>query len=73
MLQLSPTIETAILDNWYTKLDQNGGSDEKIDPEAFAKEFADRYFEEGSQVDTWPEGGLEKAKERIAEYRKKGL
>ena len=73
VLQLSPTIETAILDNWYTKLDQNGGSDEKIDPEAFAKQFADRYFEEGSQVDTWPEGGLEKAKERIAEYRKKGL
>ena len=73
VLQLSTTIETAILKYWYTKLDENGGTDENIDPEAFSKEFADRYFEEGSQVDVWPEGELEKAKERIAEYKKKGL
>lgn len=73
ILQLSTTIETAILNTWYTKLDENGGTDENIDTEAFSKEFSDRYFEEGSQIDTWPEGALEKAKEFIAEYRKKGL
>lgn len=73
VLQLSTTIETAILDSWYTKLDENGGTDENIDPEAFSKEFSDRYFEEGSQADEWAEGVLEKVKERIAEYKKKGL
>jgi hypothetical protein len=73
VLQLSTTIETAILNSWYEKLDENGGTDEDINPEEFSREFADRYFSEGSQVDTWPEGGLEKAKERIAEYKKKGL
>ena len=73
VLQLSTTIETSILNSWYTKLDDNGGTDENIDAEAFSKEFADRYFEEGSQVDVWHEGALENAKELIAEYRKKGL
>ena len=72
VLQLSTTIETAILNSWYTKLDENGGTDENIDPESFSKEFSDRYFEEDSQADVWAEGELEKAKERITEYKKKG-
>lgn len=73
VLHLSDTIETAILDSWYAKMEEHGGSDENIETEMFAKDFTDQYFEEGSQVDVWPEDALEKANERIAEYKKKGL
>lgn len=73
VLQLSNTIETAIQDSWITKLAENGDSDENIDPETFAREFADRYFKEDSKVDVWADGALESAKGRIEEYKKKGL
>ncbi len=73
VLQLSNTIEVAIQNSWVSKLSENGDSDEHIDADAFAKEFADKYFAQDSQVDVWAEGALEQAKERIAEYKKKGF
>lgn len=73
MLQLSNTIEVAIQNSWVSRLSENGDSDENLDADVFAKEFADQYFAQDSQVDVWAEGALEQAKERIAEYKEKGL
>lgn len=73
VLQLSNTIEVAIQNSWVSRLSENGDSDENLDADVFAKEFADRYFAQDSQVDVWAEGALEQAKERIAEYKEKGL
>jgi len=73
VLQLSNTIEIAIQNSWVSKLGENGDSDENVDVDIFAKEFTDQYFAQDSQVDVWAEGALEQAKERIAEYKKKGL
>ncbi len=73
VLQLSTTIEVAIQNRWISKLSENGDSDENVDTDQFAREIADQYFVQDSQIDVWAEGALEQAKERIAEYKKKGL
>ncbi len=73
VLQLSNTIEVAIQNSWISRLSENGDSDENVDADLFAREFADQYFAQDSQVDVWAEGALEQAKERIADYKKKGL
>jgi hypothetical protein len=73
VLKLSNTLETAILDRWTRLLADNNDSEATIQPESFAKEFTDDYFKQGSQIDVWEAGALELAKDRIAEYRKKGL
>ncbi len=73
VLQLSNTIEVAIQNSWISRLSENGDTDENIDVEAFAREFTDHYFAQNSQVDVWAEGTLKQAKERIAEYKKKGF
>lgn len=72
-LQLSLTLETAILDRWYNAVEKNGGVFEGLDPEAFSREFADAYFAKNSDIDVWKAGTLEKAKKRIEEYKKKGM
>ena len=68
-LRLSPTIEIAVLDRWYSARENNVSAD----AEAFSQQFADDYFRDGSDVDMWPEGKLDAAKEHIEECRAKGL
>jgi hypothetical protein len=70
VLQLSNTIETAILNAWVDILSTG---DTAHDPETFSRDLSDAYFKASSTIDVWADGELEKAKERIEEYRKKGL
>ena len=73
VLQLSNTIETAILNIWTGKIADNDDSDANLDIEQFSRDFTDLYFAENSQVDVWADGTLEKAQERISDYKKRGL
>ncbi len=65
VLDLSDTIEVAILDLWYTN--QRLAFQRKIEyhPEQFAIDFVDNYLKEDSKIDVWPENSLALAKERI--------
>jgi len=65
-LHLSETIEIAILDLWYRNQDIARGKGVTYSPEQFAVNFTDEYMKDGSQVDVWPPGALEAAKQRIA-------
>ena len=65
VLQLSTTIDIAILESWYKKNRQFQENDLEIDAELFSKEFVDAYFEENSKVDVWTEDTLQKAKQFI--------
>jgi len=65
-LRLSSTIEVAILDHWYRHAASYGDYEPQFVPFAFAQDFVDRYFEEGSTVDVWGEGELEAARSRVA-------
>ena len=64
-LHLSGNIDTAILDLWYQNRDQFKTESGEYDPVWFSQIFTDEYMKDGSQVDVWPEGALEAAKERI--------
>ncbi len=60
VLNLSDTIDTAILDLWYRNRKHYD------DPRHFAINFVDEYYRDNSLVDVWPPGALDAAKERIA-------
>jgi len=64
-LHLSETINIAILDLWYRNREQFKTESGEYDPIWFSQIFTDEYMKEGSQVDVWPEGALEAAKQRI--------
>ena len=68
-LDLSPTIDIAILDLWYRNQDIAKSQGLEYAPEHFAVNFADEYMKDGSQVDIWPPGALEAAKLRIMAHR----
>jgi hypothetical protein len=68
-LHLSNTIDVAILDLWYRNRDALRKQGQEYDPVAFSQDFADNYFADDSKVDVWPDGALDAAKKRIAEYR----
>ncbi len=68
-LHLSDTIEVAILDLWYRNRDVLRKQGQEYDPVAFSQDFADHYFADDSKVDMWPDGALDAAKKRIADYR----
>lgn len=64
-LHLSNTIDIAILDLWYRHREYFKTDAGEYDPVWFSQIFTDEYMKDGSQVDVWPEGALESAKERI--------
>jgi hypothetical protein len=69
VLNLSSTIDVAILDLWYrnrAKASQDGWS---YHPWHYSRNFLDNYFADGSQVDQWHGDALEQAKRRIQEHR----
>jgi hypothetical protein len=68
-LHLSETIDIAILDLWYRNREAFLNSNQEYLPEDFARDFVDKYFEEGSKVDVWPGDSLQQAKRRVAKYQ----
>ena len=64
-LHLSKTIDIAILDLWYRNREEFKTDTGEYDPAWFSQIFTDEYMKEGSQVDIWPEGALDEAKQRI--------
>ena len=70
-LHLSDTIEIAIPDLWYRNREVSRKQGEEYEPVTFSQDFADNYLAAESKVDVWPEGCLDAAKKRIAEYRAK--
>jgi hypothetical protein len=68
-LNLSDTIDVAILDLWYRNSDTVREQGDKYHPWHFAINFADEYFADDSQVDVWADGALEAAKARIARHQ----
>lgn len=64
-LDLSETIEIAILDAWLAKQAADGA----YVPLQFAMDFTDAYMREDSQVDLWTEESLAQATHRVAQYR----
>lgn len=69
VLNLSNTIDIAILDLWHRNKTAFKDEDGKIDHVWFSQIFTDEYMKEDSQVDIWQEGALEEAKKRIAEAK----
>ncbi|HEX3129065.1 MAG TPA: hypothetical protein VH394_17155 [Thermoanaerobaculia bacterium] len=67
-LHLSPTIDIAILDLWYTN--QGLARQRKVEYSAiaFAQDFHDQYLKEDSKVDVWTPETLEAAKARVAVF-----
>ena len=65
VLNLSDTIEIAILDLWYKN--QDIASKQGIDYDAvqFAIDFVDNYYKDDSKIDVWTDDTLAQAKERI--------
>ena len=68
-LHLSETIEIAMLDLWYRNRETLREQGQEYDPIAFSQDFTDNYFADDTKVDVWPDGALDAAKQRIADYR----
>ena len=68
-LHFSDTIDIAILDLWYRNSEIASAQGGEYLPMAFAMDFTDRYFEDGSRVDVWTPSSLALAKRRIAQRR----
>jgi len=71
VLDLSDTIEIAILDLWIRNRDIATGQNIKYEPSQFAIGFVENYYKEDSKVDVWEGDNLEQAKRRIEEYQSK--
>jgi hypothetical protein len=67
--RLSGTIEIAILDLWLRNSARAREDGWKYHPWHYARNFVEKYSEEGSEVDVWSGDALEQAKARIAAYR----
>lgn len=68
-LNLSSTIDIAILDLWYRNKAALAAKGTEYAPQQFARDFTDEYLKPGSQVDMWQPGALDAAKQRITTYR----
>jgi len=64
-LHLSENIQVAILDLWYRNIEQFKAENGEYDPVWFSQIFTDEFMKDGSQIDVWPEGALDAAKQRI--------
>ena len=67
-LELSNTINIAILDLWYRNSENAKNSDWEYHPWHYAMNFIENYFAEDSKVDVWEGNALEEAKQLIREY-----
>jgi predicted DNA-binding protein (UPF0278 family) len=65
-LDLSETIDIAILDLWFANQEIADAKGIWYSPEQFAMNFVDEYLKEGSKVDVWNPGSLNAARERVA-------
>ena len=67
VLHLSPTINIAILEQWYKQKVTTNLHNTQIDPTQFSRDFVDQYFEEHNSLDKWTEETLAEAKAFIHE------
>jgi len=67
VLQLSSTINIAILEQWYKEQEKVRFSHTEINANQFSRNFVDRYFDENSSLDKWTEKTLADAKAYIYE------
>ena len=65
VLQLSPTINIAILEQWYRTKETTHSNNGEVDSNQFSKDFVDQYFDENSSIDKWTEDSLADAKSYI--------
>lgn len=65
-LQLSETIDIAILDLWFGKSAKASAEGWLYHPWSFARDFHQQFVADGSRVDVWEGDSLELAKARIA-------
>ena len=65
VLNLSDTIEIAILDLWYTHQELAKLQRIEYHSNQFAMEFVDNFLKEDGRIDIWPGDSLIRAKERI--------
>jgi hypothetical protein len=65
IVNLSDTIEIAILDLWYRNSEVLRDRGEIYEPYHFAVNFVDNYFADESQVDQWHGNALAAARERV--------
>lgn len=68
-LQLSETIDIAILDLWFGKSTEASEGGWLYHPWSFAKDFLQQFLADGSRVDVWEGDSFELAKARIAAAR----
>jgi|SRR5215475_8523323 len=71
MLNLSQTIDIAILDLWYRNRQTASDQGWYYHPWHYARNFRDNYLAKGSRVDIWEGDALEQAKARIETERKR--
>ena len=65
VLQLSDTIEIAILDLWYENQEIASRQGTEYPPTQFAMDFTEKFFSAESRIDNWNADSLGRAKERI--------
>jgi len=71
MLNLSETIDIAILDLWYRNRQTASDQGWNYHPWHYAQNFRANYVAKGSRVDVWEDDALEQAKARIETERKR--
>jgi hypothetical protein len=71
MLNLSETIDIAILDLWHRNRQQALDQGWDYHPWHYAQNFRTNYAAEGSRVDVWEGDALVQAKARIDAERKR--
>jgi len=69
VLHLSSTIDIAILNQWFKRVDIAQAQEIIVDVDTFSKEFVDTYFEENSVIDVWTDKSLQEAKQFICEHQ----
>ena len=69
VLNLSDTIDIAILDLWYKNREIAKRQSIDYEPTQYAMDFADNYLKDDSKVDVWEGDSLEVARQRIEQIR----
>ena len=69
VLNLSDTIDIAILDLWYKNREIAAGQNIEYEPTKYAMDFADNFLKGDSKIDIWDGDSLEIAKQRIEKIR----
>jgi hypothetical protein len=69
VLNLSDTIDIAILDLWYKNREIAKRQNIDYEPTQYAMDFADNYLRDDSKIDIWEGGSLEIAKQKIEKIR----